>query len=154
MPESKLERIVFSALMAVVMVYGMIVYNIAIELGEISSQVFVQALPELIIMVPIAFVLEGLFVEKLAIRLAFKFVSLNQQKIIIIIVIQTMIVLIMCPIMSLVATLLFTSSGPQFFSVWIQKYAINLPFALGYQLIICGPFVRKIISFVPSKLLV
>lgn len=149
MPESKLEAVVFGAIMAIVMVYGMIVYNIAIEFGAMSNQVFILAIQELIIMAPIAFILEGLFVEKLAVKLAFKVVRQTDRKILIIMAIQVMIVLIMCPIMSFIATIMFANSGDQIISMWLQKYVINLPFALGYQIIICGPLVRKIMQYIP-----
>ncbi len=135
--------------MAVIMVYAMIIYNIAIEFGAMSNQIFILALHELIIMGPIALVLEGLFVEQLALKLAFKIIKETDGKIVIIWVIQIMIVLIMCSLMSLVATLLFTNSGNQIISIWLQKYVINMPFALGYQLIICGPLVRTIMKYIP-----
>ncbi len=31
-------------------------------------------------------------------------------------------------------------------TTWIQKYVINLPFALFWQIVICGPFVRALFA--------
>ncbi len=134
MPQGKKEQILFGLIMATVMVYGMIVYNIAIEFGAMSNEVFGLALHELIIMGPIAFVLEAAIVGKLAFKLAFKVVKPTDRDIFKIFAIQISIVLIMCPIMSLIATILFAHPGNQIISVWLQKYALNLPFALGWQL--------------------
>lgn len=49
---------------------------------------------------------------------------------------------IMCPIMSLIATILFKDSKT--FSTFIQTWAMNFPMALLYQMFYCGPFVRLI----------
>lgn len=146
MPQGKKEQMLFGLIMAIVMVYGMIVYNIAIEFGGLTSEVFGIAIHELIIMVPIALVLEATIVGKLAYKLAFQVVATEDREIFKIFAIQISIVLIMCPIMSLIATLLFANAGNQIITVWLQKYVINLPFALGWQLIVCGPLVRSILK--------
>ena len=57
MPKNKFQEIIFTALMACAMVYGMVVYNVAISTGEINATTFVAALHEMPIMFPIAFVL-------------------------------------------------------------------------------------------------
>ena len=55
--------------------------------------------------------------------------------------ISTMIVCIMCPTMSLIATLLFKTPS---FSTFIHTWAMNMPMALIWQLLYCGPLVRLI----------
>lgn len=57
MPKNKFQDVVFTAIMATIMVYGMVVYNVALNTGEVSGTTFVAALHELPIMVPIAFIL-------------------------------------------------------------------------------------------------
>ena len=52
------ERIFFTIVMAAIMVYGMIVYNVALNTGGVTNANFVMALHEMPIMVPIACVLE------------------------------------------------------------------------------------------------
>ena len=49
---------------------------------------------------------------------------------------------IMCPIMSLVATILFKDTKD--FATWVQTWALNFPMAIMYQLFYCGPLVRLI----------
>lgn len=65
MPKNKFQNVVFTIIMAVIMVYGMIVYNVALNTGGVSNQTFLLALHEMPIMVPIAFILEFFFVENL-----------------------------------------------------------------------------------------
>lgn len=45
-------------MMVIVMVYGMVVYNISIDKGGLSNEVFALALGELVIMGVVGFVLE------------------------------------------------------------------------------------------------
>ena len=70
MPKTRLEKIVFTVVMAAIMVYGMIVYNVALATGGVTNATFGMALHEMPIMVPVAFVLEFFVVEKLATALA------------------------------------------------------------------------------------
>lgn len=141
MPKTKLQDAVFTALMATLMVYGMIVYNISLDLGGVSAQSFRLALHELPLMAAIAFVLEFFVVGKLAAKLAFTVVRPTDRPQIITYAISLMIICIMCPTMSLLATLLFQQ--PSFFA-WLQTFALNLPMALLWQLLYCGPFVRLV----------
>ncbi len=50
--------------MAAIMVYGIIVYNVALATGGVTNATFGMALHEMPIMVPVAFVLEFFVVEK------------------------------------------------------------------------------------------
>ena len=71
MPQNKFQDVIFTAIMATIMVYGMIVYNVALNTGGVSGTTFLAAFHEMPIMVPIAFVLEFFVVGKLAKMLAF-----------------------------------------------------------------------------------
>ena len=102
MPKTLLEKIVFTLVMAAIMVYGMIVYNVALATGGVTNATFGMALHEMPIMVPVAFVLEFFVVEKLATALAFTFMRPSDRPQFITYAISLMIVCIMCPIMSLV----------------------------------------------------
>lgn len=141
MPKTKFQNIVFTAIMAVIMVYGMIVYNVALNTGGVTDKTFIMAFHELPIMSPIAFVLEFFVVEKLATKLAFTFMKPTDRPQFITYAISTMIVCIMCPTMSLIATLLFKEPS---FGTWVQTFGLNMPMALIWQLLFCGPLVRLI----------
>ena len=73
MPKTLLEKVVFTIVMATIMVYGMIVYNVALNTGGVTNATFLMALHEMPIMVPVACILEFFVVEKLATALAFTF---------------------------------------------------------------------------------
>lgn len=140
MPKNKLQDAVFTLIMATVMVYGMIVYNVALNMGGISGETFLAALHEMPIMVPAAFILEFFFVGKIAKKLAFTVMRPDDRPQFITYAISICICCIMCPVMSLIATLLFKETKS--FGVWVQTWGMNFPMAILYQLFYCGPFVR------------
>ncbi len=142
MPKNKLQDVVLTAIMAVVMVYGMIVYNVALNMGGVSGVTFLAALHELPIMAPIAFVLEFFVVGKIARKLAFTVMRPDDRPQFITYAISICICCIMCPVMSLIAVILFKETKS--FGVWVQTWAMNFPMAILYQLFYCGPFVRLI----------
>lgn len=143
-----LGSIIFTLIMAAVMVYGMIVYNVSLARGGMFTENLRIALGELPIMVPVAFVLEFFFVEKLAIALAFRVVRPTDRPAVITYAISTMIVCIMCPVMSLVATLLFKEPS---IGTWLHTWGMNMPMALIWQLLYCGPLVRFLFSLFERK---
>ena len=120
MPKTLLEKIVFTVVMAAIMVYGMIVYNVALATGG---------------------VLEFFVVEKLATALAFTFMRPTDRPQFITYAISLMIVCIMCPVMSLVATVLFKEPS---FGTWVHTFGCNFPMALCWQMFYCGPLSRFI----------
>lgn len=58
MPKTKFQEVVFTIMMVFVMVYAMIIYNIALNKGGMTNEVFLLAFHELVIMGPIAFILD------------------------------------------------------------------------------------------------
>lgn len=142
MPKNKFQDVIFTIIMATIMVYGMVVYNVALNMGGLTNEAFLIALHELPIMVPIAFVLEFFIVGRLARMLAFKVMRPDDRPQFITYAISICICCIMCPVMSLVATILFKDTKS--FAVWVQTWAMNFPMAIMYQLFYCGPLVRLI----------
>jgi hypothetical protein len=132
--------------MATIMVYGMIVYNVALNMGAVSGETFLAALHELPIMAPIAFVLEFFVVGKIARKLAFTVMRPDDRPQFITYAISICICCIMCPLMSLIATILFKETKT--FGVWIQTWAMNFPMAMLYQMFYCGPLVRLIFRLI------
>ena len=119
MPKTLLEKVVFTIVMATIMVYGMIVYNVALNTGGVTNATFLMALHEMPIMVPVACILEFFVVEKLATALAFTFM--------------------------LVATVLFKEPS---FGMWVHTWGCNMPMALCWQMLYCGPLSRFIFRLV------
>ena len=139
MPQTKFQNIIYTIIMAIIMVYGMIVYNVALNTGGVTNATFAMALHEMPIMVPIAIILEFFIVEKLATKLAFTVMRPTDRPQFITYAISTMIVCLMCPTMSLIATLLFKEPS---FGTWVHTFGCNLPMALIWQLLYCGPLTR------------
>ena len=79
MPKTKFQEVVFTILMVFVMVYAMICYNIALNIGGMSNEVFLSAFHELVIMGPAAFVLDFFIVGNLAKKKAFQIVRVGQD---------------------------------------------------------------------------
>lgn len=152
MPKTKLQNVIFTIIMAFVMVYAMVCYNIALDKGGMSNEIFLLAFHEIPIMWPVAFVLELFVVERLSKKLAFRIVSPEDKPIFITLAICSMIVCLMCPIMSFIATVLFKHPGSEVIAVWLQTTLLNFPVALCWQIFFAGPLVRNVFQlFVREK---
>lgn len=153
MPKTKFQSVIFTIIMAFAMVYPMICYNISLNIGGMTNEVFLLAFHELLIMWPVAFVLEMFVVERLAKKLAFTFINPAKvtQPIVITLSISAMIVCLMCPMMSLVATILFKSAGTEFFAVWVETTIKNFPMAFFWQMFFAGPIVRLVFRTIFKK---
>ena len=47
MPKNKFQDVVFTIIMATIMVYGMVVYNVALNTGTVDGTTFIAAAHEL-----------------------------------------------------------------------------------------------------------
>lgn len=128
MPKTKFQDVIFTIIMVFVMVYAMICYNIALNMGGMNNTVFLSAFHELVIMAPIAFILDFFFVGKMAKRTAFRLVDPRKENPFhLVLAISAVSVMWMCPLMSLFAVLLFKDAGADIVSVWLQTVAMNFP---------------------------
>lgn len=149
MPKNLFQEIIFTVIMVFFMVYAMICYNIALNIGGMTNEVFLLAFRELVIMGPIAFVLDFFIVGKIAKYKTFRIVNpKHDNPFFIVLGISVISVIFMCPLMSLAATLLFKNAGSEIIAVWLQTTAINFPMALCWQLFFAGPFVRAIFGLI------
>lgn len=149
MPKNTFQEVVFTILMVIVMVYAMICYNIALNTGGMTNSVFLAAFHELIIMGPIAFILDFFIVGKIAKAKAFKIVDIKKDNPFhLVLAISFVSVILMCPLMSLAATILFKNAGNQIIAVWLQTTALNFPMALCWQIFFAGPAVRFIFGHI------
>lgn len=143
MPKTKFQEVIFTILMVFVMVYAMICYNIALNMGGMNNSVFPSAFHELVIMAPVAFILDFFFVGHIAKKTAFRIVNPEKENPFhLILAISAVSVVWMCLLMSFAATVLFKDAGDQFFAVWLQTVALNFPVAFFWQIFYAGPFVR------------
>ena len=122
MPKNLFQNVIFTLMMSFLMVYVMICYNISLNIVGMSNKVFLMAFGEMKIMLPVAFLLEFFIVDKLAHALAFRMVTPNDRPIVITLAISAMIICIMCPVMSLISTVLF------------KNYSVTTFFATAFSL--------------------
>lgn len=152
MPKTKFQEVIFTIIMVFFMVYAMICYNISLNMGGMSNKVFLAAFHELIIMGPIAFVLDFVLIGGLAKKIAFKIVNVQQDNPFhIVLAISAASVALMCPCMSLAATLLFKNTGSEFVAVWLETTVFNFPMAFFWQIFYAGPIVRLIFKLIFRK---
>ena len=145
MPENKFENLIFTIIMAFLMVYAMICYNIAISTGGMRDAVFRMALGELRIMWPLAIVLEMFVMEKPVMFLTSRVAAKEMPFFFVLLIRCSLTVCLMCPTMSLAATMLFKDFHEAgFIGVWLQTAALNFPMALCWQIFFAGPAGRGI----------
>ena len=149
MPKSLFQEIIFTILMVFVMVYALICYNMSLAIGDLSNAVFVGAFKELLIMAPIAFVLDMLVAGPLAKKFTFRLFNPAETKpIFLILSISVLSIMFMCPLMSLAATIIFKGGllQSEVVAIWIKTTILNFPMAFFWQLCFAGPVVRRSFS--------
>ena len=145
MPKNHKEEIIFSIIMVLFMVYVMVFYNVVLKTG-LNYNAFLITLKELPMVALIAWLVEHFFVGKTVKKIAFKTIDIKKsESIIIILMISTLTVMFMCPIMSLIATIIHNHNNLKDIPLlFIKSFALNLPVALLAQILYVGPIVRMI----------
>lgn len=145
MPTTKLQKIFFAFFTVMITVPLFVIYNLAIEIGGMSNQVFIKSLKIIPVEFVFAIILEILIAGPLSEKIAFSIVNPREEKpyIITTVMICSTIVL-MCPMMSFVAAFLFHGITVEFITQWMQNIVINFPFAFFAQLFFIQPLVRFI----------
>lgn len=146
MPKTKLQEVIFTILIVIVMVYAMVCYNIAFAMGGMQNMVFIAALSEMPIMCGIGFILDMLIAGPLAKKCALKIVDPTKDRpIVTILSISVFSILFMCPMMSFAATILFNGGiNSEVVAAWAELTIKNFPMAFFWQLFVAGPIVRFI----------
>lgn len=124
-------------------VTAFVIYNIALAKGGMSNEVFRLALAEIPVEFVIAFLAQALIAYPVAHRLALRLVDPKTDRpALVAVAVTCCTVAVMCPLMSLAATLLYNGLTPEFLADWFQKLACNFPFAFFVELFLIGPVVR------------
>jgi hypothetical protein len=143
-PESRFERAVFGGMMALVMVYGMEVYNVALRHGVDGGAVWRVPLGELAGLSCIVMILQEFVGGPLARRLARLCVDpRTAPPTLTMLSVSVFTVFCMCPLMSFVTTLLFQGAGEGLVQRWLAAFRLNLPMAFTWQVFVAGPLVRR-----------
>lgn len=161
MPKNRIQGIVFGVLMSVTMAYGMEVYNVAWKMGyptlpggfsTMTNEVFVEALFEAAYMWILVFIFSNLWGNRLGSRLASRLVDPAKDSPFLCMVARSACtVLVMCPTMSLAASILFNvilagTSPVQLPAIWVGTLLKNFPMALLWNLFAAGPVSRLIFA--------
>jgi hypothetical protein len=145
MPRTLSQKIIFSVMMAAVMVYGMEVYNILRLSWSVTPSVFVIPLDETVRLILIVMILQSFVGGPLAKALAFRVVDARTARHrTVTLAVSTATVLIMCPLMSLVATAMFKGLDGNLAAKWMDTFRFNLPMAFTWQVLVAGPLVRTV----------
>lgn len=152
MPQTRVQNVVFSVLMAFVMVYGMELYNQALMAGGLTTSLFLTPFADILPLMVAVIVLEHFIGGPWAAHWTFRALNPAEDKAIFIIVARGVFtVSAMSPLMSLVATIVFKQPPlGEFIATWIQTVAMNVPMALLWQLFVAGPVVRAIVRRIPA----
>ncbi len=147
MPKTKKQKVLFSILMSFIMVYGMEVYNSALRNGGMTNSQFLLPVGQVIWLMLTVIVLETLIGGPIARKMAFNMANPKESKpILVILAVQIMTVCVMCPMMSLVASIVFKCGfSRELPAVWVQTAAINFPMAFCWQIFVAGPLTRIIV---------
>ena len=145
MPKTKLQGVIFTALMGFCMVYCMTVYTIALKFGGLTAQIFPLALREMWLEYLVVFCLIFFVITNTAKKLAFRILPPGSTPPVFqMLAIQCFTVCQIVPVITGFATLVHNGITPGWFCQWIQLAVLCFPMALCLQLFFVGPFVRLI----------
>lgn len=152
MPTTKFQQVIYALLTVIITVHLFVFYNLAIEMGGMSNQVFIAAREVIAIEFIIAFLLEIFIAGPLSLKLAFSVVNPREDKpYIVTTAIICATVCLMCPMMTFVATIMYNGISIEFLANWMEKIVFNFPLAFFSQLFFIQPFVRFVFGAIFKK---
>lgn len=155
MPKTKVQGVVFGLLMSYVMAYGMEVYNVAIKEGfnlnvggfsTMTNQVFLGALIEASYMGAFVFITSSLYGNRLGAAFAERHTDVTRDNPYFCRVMrQAGTVAVMCPTMSMIASILFNvilagQSLVNLPAIFVGTLLKNFPMALFWNMFAAAPF--------------
>lgn len=163
MPKTKFQGVVFGLLMSYIMAYGMEVYNVAIKMGftlkagslsNMTDIVFWEAFKEALYMGAIVFVFSNLFGNRIGEKFANKYCDPEKDNAYFCrIMRQAGTVAVMCPAMSLVASILFNiiMGGANWWdlsAIWAGTVIKNFPMAFFWNMFAASGLTRVIFGLI------
>lgn len=145
MPVTRFQKLVFGLLMAATMVCGMETYNLLLLSGGWDSGLWRTLMSELLPMTLLVMLVQTFVAARIVHFLMDRFGAIHVEHGASdtsrrgLLRMQLYTVGVMCPLMSLVATLLFKRPSV---GVYVETLLWNLPVALGWQILVAGPLVR------------
>ncbi len=153
MPKTKFQNFIFTLMTAILMAYCMILYSVAINSPEgLINQTFLIALKEFPIEGIIVFLLAFFVASPIAKKLAFRIVEPKEDnKMFIILSIQTFTVLTMVGLMSIYALFAQQLINSNVICNYIVLYCKNFIMAYPLQIFFVGPLVRNVFRIIFKK---
>ncbi|MDD6620620.1 MAG: DUF2798 domain-containing protein [Eubacteriales bacterium] len=166
MPKTKFQGVVFGLLMSYIMAYGMEVYNVAIKMGfnlkigsfsSMTNIVFWEAFKEALYMGLIVFIFSNLWGNKIGAKFANKHCNPEKDNPYFCrLMRQAGTVAIMCPTMSLVASILFNIilGGASIYNlpaIWVGTVIKNFPMAFFWNMFAASGLTRFIFNLIFRK---
>lgn len=163
MPKTKFQSAVFGLIMSYVMAYGMEVYNVAIKMGfnlktggfsSMTNIVFWEAFKEALYMGLFVFIFSNLWGNRLGAKFADKYCDPEKDNPYFCrIMRQAGTVAVMCPTMSLVATILFSiilggQSWINLPAIWVGTVLKNFPMAFFWNMFAATGFTRIVFGLI------
>ena len=155
MPKNRKQGIIFGIIMSYAMAYGMEVYNVAIKEGvnlaaggfsNMTNMIFWDALKEALYMGLFVFLFSNLWGNRLGAAFAARHCDPQKDNPYLCRLLrQAGTVAVMCPAMSLVASILFNvilAGAPvsQLPSIWVATFLKNFPMAFFWNMFAAAPF--------------
>jgi hypothetical protein len=158
MPVTKKQGIIFSLIMSYAMAVGMEVYNVAIRMGlqalpggfsNMTNAVFLDALKEASFMGLIVFAVSGWYGTRIGGQLSDRLLTPQDTPIVRQLLRQACTVGIMCPSMSLIASILFNiilggMAWNQLIAIWVGTLLKNFPMAFFWNAYAASPLTRRL----------
>ena len=153
MPKTKFQNLIFTLIMAILMAYCMIVYSVAINSPDgLINETFLIALKEFPVESIIVFVLAYFVASPIAKKLAFRIVNPKEDnKMFIILSIQTFTVIVMVSLMSIYALFVQHLINSNIICNYIVLYCKNFIMAYPLQIFFVGPLVRNVFRIIFRK---
>lgn len=155
MPKTKTQGVIFGVIMSYAMAFGMEVYNTAINQGfhlaegsfsSMTNDVFIHALLEMVYMALLVILFSNLWGNRFGAHFAAKHCNPEKDNPYLCRILrQAGTVAVMCPTMSLVATILFNiimAGMPvsQLPAIWVGTVLKNFPMAFLWNMFAAAPF--------------
>lgn len=157
MPKTKAQGIIFGIIMSYAMAYGMEVYNIAVKLGvhlaaggysNMTNVVFWEAFQEAWYMGVFVFIFSNLWGNRMGARFMQRHCDPSRDNPYFCrLMRQAGTVAVMCPTMSMVASILFNlifAGAPvsELPAIWVGTVLKNFPMAFFWNMFAAAPFTR------------
>ena len=155
MPKNKIQGFIFGVIMSYAMAYGMEIYNVAIKLGvnltaggvsNMTNLIFWEALKEASYMGLLVLLFSNLWGNRIGASFASKHCDPSKDNPYICQLLrQAGTVAVMCPTMSLVASILFNiilggTPLSQLPAIWVGTFFKNFPMAFFWNMFAAAPF--------------